>query len=99
MKKVFLAILALTTIAVFAFTPTPSKKTAVQFKYKGTNGTAGYSDPTNWDVGTSLGTCNGNGQIVCLVSPNDESIDTLEEFLDEIDSNGFVNMTILDTRP
>ena len=99
MKKVFLAILALTTIAVFAFTPTTSKKTAVQFKYIGTNGAAGYQTPSNWEVGTSLSSCPGNGSVVCLISPDDEEIDTVSELLLELQANDFDNMTIIDTRP
>ena len=99
MKKVFLAILALTSIGVFAFIPKEKKQSSVQFRYNGTNGSAGYLTSSLWQVGTNLSNCPGSGQVVCIVTPDDQDIDTIEELLLEIQANEFDNMTIVDTKP
>jgi hypothetical protein len=99
MKKVFLAILALTSIGVFAFIPKQQKTDELQFKYVGPSSTSGYTNPQNWQMGEDLEFCDETGTIACVVIPNNPSIDTINELVAEISANGLSNLSVLDYRP
>lgn len=99
MRVFLLAILATLTIGIFAFAPRTENKIAKQFKYSGPSDPAGYEIAENWQVGDNLSTCPGSGSTVCLLTPDDESIDTVSELIAELQANEFNNMNILDDRP
>lgn len=99
MKLYLIALLAALTAGIFAFAPVSEKKIVKQFKYSGPSDPAGYEVVENWQVGDNLSTCPGSGSTVCLLTPDDENIDTVSELIAELQANDFVNMNILDDRP
>lgn len=98
MRVYLLALLAIITVGIFAFTPSREKVYNQQFKYVGPSTNPDYEDPANWTT-SNLESCPGDGLTKCLVTPSSSMILTPEDLVEEIATNGFVNIVINDTRP
>ncbi len=83
----------LLAVALASFTtPRHARLLATQFKFTGSNSSQ-YTSASAWVVSSDPTGCN-NGNLNCLVTPDDVSIDTPSELAAEISAHGFANIRV-----